>query len=481
MERFKQDLRPVLDGMHAAMEAQIGENGDQVVSGVSAPTRDIEIACLEAVATVHGSIASAAASHAKAFPWRETATAVGGMSLVCLVMSVASSCLMCCGRPGYGFDADKGLQMGLTAFDGLGSRTEDASPAPDEAPSSASSSRRTGRSRSSSGSRTKPAPRLPGQPNPGPMGSRRGASHLGLIWMVTLGAALVQAVAAGYFAVRVSFAAGFAGSTVADLLVPLRPAWLMPQSAMHGDGGLGEEDSRAELLGERGVSALAATVFGGDIPPRCASVLEESQSAWRGAVIDVARVPLWEVAKRAPWALVSWAPGADAVAQALAPLLGQLPAGGHGSCWWAVWPLGALVDSKWSNPAAVAQAAYLRSLGLLADQLRAEASDDPSQASAMATIAARSRVPQALERYTCSDWVIQSQEGVPRSTVVVLAVIIFVFLGIQAGRGTIIDAAGLGLRYRINDLGLGLGVDAAGGRDLTIDMDEDASLAKKQE
>lgn len=475
VERLQRDLRPVMDSMEDAMQAQSEDENGAAVKGVPAPSRDAEMSCALAVANVHGTIAAAASRHAEAFPWKEAASSIGGMSVVCLVLSVTSTFLMCCGRPGAGFEADKGLQMGLSGFDGLGAhaeaeREEAAKPGPPP------SGRGTGsRDRSSSGSR-RSLGRLPGALPSAPAGSTRARAggHLGLVYILTLGAALIQAFVAGYFAVRVAFGAGSAGSAVADLVLPLRPKWVMPHSAASEEAGgeADEEESRARVLGERGVSALAATVFGSDIPPRCASVLEESQAAWRGAVVDVARVPLSQLAWRAPWALVSWIPGTDGLAPSPSAPSAQTEGA---SCWWAVWPVSALVDSAWSHPAAVAQARFLRSLDLLAAQMREEGAGD-----AVGALVKRSGAEAALARYSCSDWVLQSQGTVPQSTVVVMAAAIFVFLAIQAVRGSAIDAAGLGLRYRISDLGLGMGVNAAAGQDLTIDMDEDATLAKKR-
>jgi len=457
---LRRGLTPVADQLEALQETD---------KAARAPAAT-ELQCLRAVAAFHATMAAMSAKERAAFPAASAASAIGGLATVCLVASACFCALLCVGAPGAGFPSDKGLQLGLTLMQGEEQDAE-ADAAGDAPASSSSHKRRRAGSDNFSGLSGASRVSAPGSDRP----RRRGA--WGFVWVLALVVALVLAIGAGYMAVRVAYAIGEAPATLEDAALAVRPVWYAP-AEVAGEGS--RDDVSDAIAAGGGIESMRATVFRGAIPPRCAAAMEQSQAAWSRGAADLGRVPARTALSRAVQAIVGAAMAPlravdlDALAKSDAWAVGL---GENLSCG-SLWPVSLFLDAPGAHPAAIAHrelAARMRSEAVRLGQA------DPELAGAAARLAAASGADAASEGYGCSDWVIQTETAVARTTILFVAAAIVAFVTLQVARESVIDAAGLGLHWRLKDLGIGLGVDLAHARNGVSLDEEDMSRKAKRE
>jgi hypothetical protein len=408
---------------------------------------ELEDTCLEHVARFHSSLATATERSRSLFPEDSAAGFFGAMIVACTTACVLSCLLMCVGAPGTGFPSDLGLRLGV----GL-----DTPPPAPEAPPPTDSSARTRRPRASSGTAhdlphatTASAKAAPWAEPPRTGGQGK------FLWMLTVATSLVLAVGTGYFAVRVAFGMGMPGVAVERCLQPVQPSWLVhveQDAVKHGATGA-KGGSLEDHVGY---------VFGMEVPPRCTAALQQSFVAWRGGD-DFARVRLSLLPQGALVALGNAlrVPGSEAS-------LTKLSHAESGAECWVPWPLSQLMNDPYQNAAAQAHSELLDSLEQEERRARGAGKE--------VGLVAASKVEGVLDSFDCGSFMVQSQVGVSRSTIVFVAIAIIVFVGLQIVRESVIDAAGLGLRWRVSDLGLDLGINTR----INLDVDEDQAAAAKK-
>ncbi len=509
VETLRNDLLPVMTAMDDMAAAELESNAPAVIPP------NLEIDCFVAVAKVHASLTEVAAQQRRHFPEAAFSASVGALAVLAAALSVVVCTLLCVGVPGTGFPADKGLQMGLSGLDSPVPDNAPSHPVPEAADAASSGAagmrqRKPAGSSSSSSSSSKrgraPSDSLAGlsadsRVTADPRAAKRAASRVQgwwrFLWLLVLGTGLVEAIGAGYIAVRVAFATGGAPAALARAATPMRPNWFVSEAFISAAGGspasaAGAEDSRpsgddrdflGEALEQSGIDGIKASVFHGEIPPRCAAAMEQSHATWMTGVVDVGRVHLASVSGNALSALSASftfpprpvpfevmihgepvpmiRPGDDQPTASATPVACPL-----------LWPASVLVDSP-THPAAIAHNELAARLQTEDERLRAlqPSWDGPKLGEA-------SGVRSAVAAYRCRDFIVQSDVAVSRSTILFMAAAIVIFVTLQLSREAAIDAAGLGLRWRLKDLGLGLGVRLDD--DLAVDLDEDETLATKQ-
>ncbi|KAA0173248.1 hypothetical protein FNF27_05336 [Cafeteria roenbergensis] len=511
VETLRNDLLPVMTAMDDMAAAELESNAPAVIPP------NLEIDCFVAVAKVHASLTEVAAQQRRHFPEAAFSASVGALAVLAAALSVVVCTLLCVGVPGTGFPADKGLQMGLSGLDSPVPDNAPSHPVPEAADAASSGAagmrqrKPAGSSSSSSSSSSSKRGRAPSDSLAGlsadsrvtadPRAAKRAASRVQgwwrFLWLLVLGTGLVEAIGAGYIAVRVAFATGGAPAALARAATPMRPNWFVSEAFISAAGGspasaAGAEDSRpsgddrdflGEALEQSGIDGIKASVFHGEIPPRCAAAMEQSHATWMTGVVDVGRVHLASVSGNALSALSASftfpprpvpfevmihgepvpviRPGDDQPTASATPVACPL-----------LWPASVLVDSP-THPAAIAHNELAARLQTEDERLRAlqPSWDGPKLGEA-------SGVRSAVAAYRCRDFIVQSDVAVSRSTILFMAAAIVIFVTLQLSREAAIDAAGLGLRWRLKDLGLGLGVRLDD--DLAVDLDEDETLATKQ-